>query len=67
MFALVAEGLSNREIAERLVVSVKTVGSHRFSLMKKLGLHDSTEIVKYAIKTGLINLGPEGEVQSGDR
>ena len=66
VFALVAEGLSNREIASRLVVSIKTVGSHRFSLMKKLGLHDSTEIVKFAIQTGLINLGVEEEIRRAE-
>ncbi len=64
VFTLVAEGLSNSEIASRLVVSIKTVGSHRFSMMKKLGLHDSTEIVKYAIQTGLINLDAEDEIRT---
>ena len=66
VFALVAEGLSNSEIASRLVVSIKTVGSHRFSLMKKLGLHDSTEVVKYAIQTGLINLSVEEEIPTSE-
>lgn len=53
---LVAEGLSNQEIADRLVLSVKTVERHRANIMSKLNLHSRTDLVKYAIKKGLIEL-----------
>jgi two-component system response regulator NreC len=55
---LIAEGYSNRDIAERLVISVNTVEVHRTRLMRKLDLHKRAELVKYAIRSGLIDLGP---------
>lgn len=54
---LLAEGLSNREIAELLCLSVKTVMSHRASIMEKLDIHNRTELVKFAIRAGLIDVG----------
>jgi two-component system response regulator NreC len=51
---LIAEGHTNKEIAEMLVVSVKTVENHRYSLMNKLNAHDRGELIKYAIRVGLI-------------
>jgi two-component system response regulator NreC len=51
---LVAEGLTNRQIAAKLSISIKTVQSHRANLMDKLDLHDRTELVRYAIRRGLI-------------
>ena len=56
---LVAEGLSNREIGRRLGISYRTVGRHRENIMRKLGLHSRTELVKHAIRIGLIDLGAE--------
>jgi two-component system response regulator NreC len=56
VLTLIAEGLHNREIAERLTVSVKTVERHRENIMNKLHLHSRTELVKYAIRKGLIDL-----------
>ncbi len=53
---LVAEGFSNREIADQLHISVKTVGVHRLNLMQKLDLHSPTELTKYAIRKGIISL-----------
>lgn len=53
---LVAEGYSNREIAEQLHISVKTVGVHRLNIMQKLDLHSPTELTKYAIRKGIITL-----------
>ena len=51
---LVAEGYTNKEIASLIHRSIKTVQAHRASLMDKLHLHDRTEIVRYAIRKGLI-------------
>lgn len=53
---LIAEGLSNAQIGERLVISVKTVERHRANILGKLGLHNRTELVKYAIRKGLIDV-----------
>ncbi len=57
VLTLIAEGYSNREIADALVISVKTVDRHRENLMRKLQLHNRVELVKYAIEKGLINVG----------
>lgn len=51
---LVAEGHSTRAIAGLLCLSTKTVEHHRASVMTKLGLHGQTELVKYAIRAGLV-------------
>ncbi|MFN3648263.1 MAG: response regulator [Armatimonadota bacterium] len=51
---LSAEGLSNPRIAERLFLSVRTVESHRARVLRKLELTDQTDLVKYAIRSGLI-------------
>ena len=56
VLTLIAEGLLNREIGEELGISPKTVARHRENIMRKLGLHSRTELVKYAIKIGLIDL-----------
>jgi two-component system response regulator NreC len=53
----IAEGFTNREIAEALVISVKTVDRHRENIMQKLNLHNRVELVKYAIEKGLISVG----------
>lgn len=53
---LVAEGNTSVQIAQMLHVSPKTVDGHRTSLMAKLGLHDRTEVVKYALRRQLIEL-----------
>lgn len=52
----IAEGLTNPEIAEKLVISVKTVDRHRENIMRKLNLHNRIELVKYALRHGLIAL-----------
>jgi len=51
---LVAEGHSSKQIAEILVISVKTVERHRTNLLQKLGLKDRLELTRYAIRAGLI-------------
>lgn len=53
---MIAEGMSNRAIAEALVLSVKTVEHHRANIMEKLGLHSRTALVKYAIRKGLVDV-----------
>lgn len=52
---LVAEGLSTKEIARRLDLSVKTVDTHRSQLMKQLDIHDVAGLVRYALREGLIS------------
>lgn len=51
---LIAEGLSAKEIAVELSISTKTVEAHRTSLMRKLGVRKATELVRYAVRHGLI-------------
>lgn len=51
----IAQGLSNQQIAEKLFISIKTVQTHRAHILEKLGLHDRTELVRYAIRKGLID------------
>jgi len=53
---LVAEGMTNPQIGEELGISPKTVARHRERIMNKLNLHSCTELVKYALRTGLIHL-----------
>jgi two-component system response regulator NreC len=53
---LLAEGLSNREIAEQLNISIKTVETHRSNMMGKLGVSSKTELVKYALRKGWASL-----------
>jgi two-component system, NarL family, response regulator NreC len=51
---LIAEGLAAKEVATRLNISHKTVEAHRTSLMRKLGVRKATELVRYALRHGLI-------------
>jgi DNA-binding NarL/FixJ family response regulator len=51
---LVAEGQTSRQIAETLVISEKTVDRHRTNMLEKLGLHDRVELVRFAIRNGLV-------------
>ena len=50
---LIAEGRTTKEIAARLGLSVKTVESHRINLMRKLDIHETATLVRYAIRRGL--------------
>jgi two-component system, NarL family, response regulator NreC len=54
VLACLAEGKSNDEIAESLVISPKTVARHRENIMHKLNLHSRAELVRYAIRKGII-------------
>jgi DNA-binding NarL/FixJ family response regulator len=51
---LICDGLSNREAAARLGVSVNTVAVHRANIMNTLGVHKTAELVVYAIRKGLV-------------
>lgn len=53
---LIALGYGNKEIANKLCISVKTVETHKSNIMNKLDLSTRAEIVKYAIKKNLIDL-----------
>jgi two-component system response regulator NreC len=61
ILTLIAEGLTNREIAAKLVISVNTVGTHRQNIMEKLDLHNKSELIKYAIRKGLITVEGDSE------
>jgi two-component system, NarL family, response regulator NreC len=52
---LIAEGKTNKEIATRLNLSVYTVDSHRGKIMEKLNLHSAGELVRFAMKNGLVD------------
>ncbi len=56
IFQLLAEGLKNQEIADRLHVSVKTVETHRAHIMEKLNLKNIAELVKYSIEIGIVQI-----------
>jgi len=52
---LIATGLKNREIAEELFISIKTVETHRTNIMQKLDIHTTASLVQYAISLGLLD------------
>lgn len=56
IFMLFAEGKSTKEISDKLFISVKTVNTHKQNILDKLGLKSNADIVKYALKNGLIRL-----------
>ncbi len=51
---LIAEGMQTKMIARKLLISVKTVETHRSQLMDRLGIHDVAGLVRYAVRTGLV-------------
>lgn len=51
---LVAEGKTNKDVAEVLAISVKTAMAHRANLMEKLGIHNKAELVRFAIERGIV-------------
>ncbi|MCC9076427.1 response regulator transcription factor [Litorilinea aerophila] len=55
---LLAEGYSANEIATQLHISVKTVGVHRMNIMQKLEINSMTELIKFALRKGIISLEP---------
>jgi two-component system response regulator NreC len=55
ILTLIAEGLTNQQIADKLVLSPLTVATHRANLMEKLNLHNRTELIRFALRHGLID------------
>ncbi len=53
---LIVEGHTSREIANMLFISLKTVLGHRAKIMEKLDIHNRTELIKYAMRKGLVNM-----------
>lgn len=53
---LIAEGYTNKQIADILSISIKTVQTHRLNLMRKLDLHDRADLIKYAIQKKIIEI-----------
>ncbi len=58
VLTLIAEGLTGKEIAERLYLSPNTVERHRTNIMNKLGLHSLAELIRFAIREGLSSPNP---------
>ena len=56
VMAMLAEGMKTVQIAEKLFISPKTAENHRSNIMRKLGLHNTIELVRYAAKIGLIDI-----------
>ena len=54
----IAEGLTSKEIAQKLGLSAKTVQTHRSDLMEQLGIHDIAGLVRFAIQVGLVSAHP---------
>lgn len=54
---LLAEGKSTREISDLLCISVKTVGTHKQNILEKLNLKTNADLIKYAIRKGIVSLG----------
>jgi DNA-binding NarL/FixJ family response regulator len=53
---LIAEGYTSREIADMLFISLKTAQGHRAKIMEKLDLHNRTELIKFAMRKGLVSM-----------
>ena len=56
IMVLLAQGLSNKQIAQKLFISPKTVENHRANILRKLDLHSTLELVRYAAKLGIIDV-----------
>ena len=56
LLKLIAEGQTTQEIANKLSISLKTVGGHRTKIMEKLDLHNRTQLIKYAMRKGIITV-----------
>jgi DNA-binding NarL/FixJ family response regulator len=56
IMVLLAEGLSSKKIAEKLFISPKTVENHRSNILRKLNLHSTIELIRYAARLGIIDV-----------
>ncbi len=56
IIGLIASGLTNKKIADKLFISIKTVETHRTNIMQKLNVHTTADLVRYAIKKGIFEL-----------
>ena len=56
VFQMIAEGLSTKEIAEILCVSISTVKTHRSNIMEKLQMENLSQLIKFAIELGLVDI-----------
>ncbi len=56
IFALVVQGLSNDSLSKRLCISIKTVETHRASINRKLGVHSTAQLVRFAARHGLLSM-----------
>ncbi len=65
VLVLIAEGKSNKEIADRLGIGVRTIETHRERIMRRLNIHSVAGLTKYAIANGLVSLGGEPGAVSG--
>jgi len=57
----IAQGLMNREIAERMFLSVNTIQTHRLHIMEKLNLHNRAQLVQFAVRLGLFRASAPGD------
>ena len=64
---MIVEGLSTREIAEKIGLSIKTVESHRSAMMRRLGVRDLTSLVLYSVRMGLVHFTNESSSASANR
>lgn len=55
ILALITEGFKNKEMAEKLFVSVKTIEFHRMNIMKKLDIHNQAALVRFGVRSGLLS------------
>lgn len=60
VLTLVAEGLSNKEIAAKLFLSVRTIEAHRENIMRKLNIHGTAALTRYAIEKGFVEVNIDG-------
>ncbi len=56
ILTLIADGHSSRQIAEMLYISLKTVQGHRTKIMENLDIHNRAELIKYAVRKGLVSI-----------
>jgi two-component system response regulator NreC len=64
ILVLLCDGLSEKEVAYRLGLSYNTVHTHKHSLMQRLDLHSTAELVKYGVRMGLVPVEPAGPADS---